>query len=186
MTVLRSETALSLKDDSVQLEEERVVLFDSATWSFGPETQLGWWKSRLGFQISAETLSRPRDDLDFALRVRGGLNVTLLAGPDFADLLVVGVSFEGASWSAGNADVRLGAGMFMEACLALGDQRLRGSVRALPGWSFPGGFQWAVESSVGLALVLDRELGMVLQPSWTMRWDLPIPNAWEMTMGLSW
>jgi len=186
MTILRSETALSLTGDEAALEEEHVVIFDSATWSYGPETQIGWWKSRLGFHISAETLSRPPDDLDFALRVRGGLNVTLLASPDFADHLVVGMSFEGASWSAGNADLRLGAGLFVEAGLALGDQRLRAMVRALPGWSFPGGFQWALESSVGLALVLDRELGMVLQPSWVMRWDLPIPDAWEVTMGLSW
>jgi len=186
ITVLRNETTLSFANDEVRLEEERVVIFDSATWSFGPETQIGWLKSRLGFHVSGEALSRPRDDLDFAMRVRGGLNLTLLASPDFADLLVIGLTFEGATWSAGDADLRLGAGLFIEAGLALGDQRLRASVRAIPGWSFPGGFAWGVESQVGLALVLDRALGMVLEPRWSMRWDLPIPDAWEVTMGLSW
>ncbi len=186
MTVLRSETAIVLDGNAVHLDEERVVIFDSGTFTYGPVTELGWWRSRMGFQFSAETLSRPRDDLAFALRVRGGLNVTLAASDDFADHLVIGGSIEGSAWSNGLADLRGAAGLFVEAGLALGDQRLRMDVRAMPGWSFPGGFGWAFEATVGLDLVLDRELGMMLRPAWTMRRDLPIPDAWELTMGLSW
>lgn len=186
MTVMRSETAIVLDGDAVHLDEQRVVIFDSGTFTHGPVTELGWWRSRLGFQFAAETWSRPRDDLDFALRVRGGLNVTLAASADFADHLVIGASLEGSTWSNGRADLRAGAGLFIEAGVALGDQRLRMDLRALPGWSFPAGFGWAFEATVGLDLVLDRELGMMLRPAWTMRKDLPIPDAWELVMGLSW
>ncbi len=186
MTVMRSETAVVLDGDTAHLDEQRVVIFDSGTFTYGPVTELGWWRSRMGFQFSAETLSRPRDDLDFAMRVRGGLNVTLAASDDFADHLVIGGSIEGSTWSNGLADLRAGAGLFIEAGLALGDQRLRVDVRALPGWAFPSGFGWAFEATLGLDLVLDRELGMMLRPAFSMRKDMPIPDAWELVMGLSW
>ena len=185
MTVLRSETAIAWADEVV-LEEERVVIFDTGTWSLGPETELGWWSSRLGFHFAAETLSRPQDDLDFALRVRGGLGLTLAASADFADHLVLGLSLEGSAWSHGAADVRLSAGPFVEIGIALGDQRLRVMGRALPGWAFPAGFGWAVESSASLDLVLDGDFGLLLRPTFALRWDMPIADAWEAGVGLSW
>jgi hypothetical protein len=186
MTVMRSETALALAGSEVQLHEERLVIIDTATWSLGPTTEIGWLRSRLGFHFAAETLSRPSDDLDLALRVRGGLGLTLAASPDFADHLVIGGSLEGASWSNGQADVRAGAGLFVEWGLALGDQRLRGMLRALPGWAFPRGFSWAIESGAGLDLVLDRRAGLLLRLSWAGRWHMPIADEWELTMGLAW
>lgn len=186
VTVLRSETAVAWEGGEVRLEEERVVIFESATWSLGPETELGWWGSRLGFHFAAETLSRPRDGLDFAMRVRGGLGLTLAASADFADHLVFGLSLEGSVWSDGEADVRLSGGPFVEIGIALGDQRLRVMGRALPGWAFPEGFGWAVESTAALDLVLDGELGLVLRPMFTVRWDMPIADAWEAGLGVSW
>jgi hypothetical protein len=186
MVVMRNATALSLDGDELVLEEERLVVIDTATWSLGPETESSWFGSRLGFHFTVETLSRPRDELDFALRVRGGVGITLAADDAFADHLVVGTSFEGASWSNGGADVHLGAGLFVEAGIGLGDQRLRGMVRALPGWSFPDGCGWGVEATLGLHMVLGRGAGARLRTALAARWDLPIPNAWELTMGVLW
>ncbi len=186
MTVLKNETALAFDRDTVRLHEERVVIIDTATWSLGPVTELGWFSSRLGFHFAAETLSRPADGLDLALRVRGGLGLTLAASDDFADHLVIGASLEGASWSHGEADVRAGAGLFVEAGLALGEQRLRLSLRSLPGLAWPSGFSWALEGSAGLDLVLDRAAGLMWRTAWSARWDMPIADAWELTMGLAW
>jgi len=186
VTVLQSTTALAFDHDTLVLEEERLVLFDTATWGLGPLTELGWWRAHLGFHFGVEALMRPRQGLDFALRVRGGLGLTLAASPDFADHLVVGASIEGGTWRPGLADVRLGAGLFVETGLALGDQRLRATLRALPGWAFPAGFAWAVEASLSLDLVLARDLGLMLEPALTVHWDLPVADGWEVVLGLSW
>ncbi|MBL8785779.1 MAG: DUF4105 domain-containing protein [Deltaproteobacteria bacterium] len=188
--ILGSETTLSTDGRSLTLEEERMTLLDTATWGLGPETELGWLGSRLGYHFAIESSSRPREDLDFALRVRGGLGLTLAAdtegGLALSDYLVVGLTFEAGGWSNGQADVRLGAGPSLEAGLAFGIHRLRIEARLLPGWSFPSGFGWALEARLGLDLVVSAEDGIILGLGAALRHDLPQSDGLEANLGLSW
>ncbi len=198
MRLLASELTFSADPSGARLHAADLVVLSTLGLGDRPRTGLGWWAARSGFAFHFELMSRPAEGLDFGLVMRGGPALTLATSADFSDHLVLSLLAEGSAFArrpdegdeggAGH-DARLALGLEIDAGLRLdatAGHTLRLAARALPGWSFPHGFAWSIDGETRLELVVSRSAGLLLIPALHWRWDTPLGDTWEATLGLAW
>ncbi|MCC6622874.1 MAG: DUF4105 domain-containing protein [Deltaproteobacteria bacterium] len=187
--VMRSETRISTDGAGAPVvESEELTLLEIASWGVGPRTDRSWLASRMGFVASFGSESWPREGMPFALLLRGGPGLTLVASDDFAAHLVVGADVVLETWAIDAARFRGGVGAFVEAALPLGsaENRVRVNARLRPTWAWDDGFGLGVEIDGGLDLTLDPQAGLVLRPMLTWRHGLPAGNGLRFGLALAW
>jgi hypothetical protein len=191
MRLLASELSFSADPSGARLHALNLVVLSTLGLGDRPRTGLGWWASRSGFNFHFEAMSRPAESLDFGLVVRGGPALTLVTSADFSDHLVLSLLVEASTFNHRDAahESRAAIGLEIEAGLRLDastGHTLRLAARSLPGWSLPHGFAWSIDGDARLELVMSRDAGLLLIPSFRWHWNGPLGNNWEATLGLAW
>lgn len=184
--LLGSETTVSWDGKDARFESQRLVVLSTTTLGDLPRSEDGVWGG-LGFTLHLEMLSAPGEGLDFGLLLAMGPALTLWASPDFSNHLGVALQVGLSTWdhtvkSGHDGRVTLGPEVFSALRLGQG-HTLRLSAGANPGWSFPAGFSWGLQSEARLEVLLSRS-GVLWQLAGRARWDTPRREGWEAWMGL--
>lgn len=188
MRLVENVLALSTDGRDLAVEEERLTLVDTASWGAGFRTDASWLSAHLGFAFAVETWSRPRDGLSFAVSVRGGPGLTLVAARDFGSHLVVAseTALESFSGVGRDAAFRASTGLALEAALALGSPlaRLRARGRVAPAVDL-GGLRWEAEARLALDATIAPEDGIFLQFFGAWATGRPSGDGWSAGVGVA-
>ncbi len=172
--LLANRLAWSSNGRDLAIEENRLVLFETAERGRGFETEEGALGARLGSSFAVVTESRPRLGLPFAALVRWGPGLLVAGDPSTFDYLTLTAELEAAAYLGARyaeARVRGVARLGFEVAVQLGAPEHRWRSQASAGlFAQPGGFgaEWRAETRIDLTLDRRSGLGLHLAARWAM------------------